>query len=131
MLYMLERLCRHRWHDAYVQHACQIAEYILTHTEYLSTNRSAPTACRSEGLLAFVRLVDSIAASSDYSELRQRSMVAVEHNLAEQRRFRQDDGSFIRGGEDKRNYEVRIDYIQHNISAFLHYYLLTTIRQDV
>ena len=32
MLYMLERLCRHRWKDAYVQHACQIVEYILTHT---------------------------------------------------------------------------------------------------
>ena len=121
MLYMLERLCRNRWQDAYVRHACQIVEHILTHTEYLSTNRSAPTACRSEGLLAFVRLVDSIAASPDYSELRQRCIVAVEHNLAEQRRFRQDDGSFIRGGGDKRNYEVRIDYIQHNIAAFLDY----------
>ena len=55
-------------------------------------------------------------------------MAAVAQNLAEQRRFRQDDGSFIRGGGDKRNYEVRIDYIQHNIAAFLDYYLLVTIR---
>jgi UDP-N-acetylmuramoyl-tripeptide--D-alanyl-D-alanine ligase len=125
MLYALEGLCRHRWKDAYAQHASQIAQHILTYPEYLLANRSTPTACRSEGLLAFVRLADSSAAGSAFGELRQRSMVAVEHNLVEQCRFRRDDGSFVRGGGDVRNTEVRIDYIQHNISAFLHYHLLT------
>ena len=47
----------------------------------------------------------------------------MRENLALQLGYRTADGAFIRGGGDDRHFEVRIDYIQHNVSAFLHYHL--------
>lgn len=125
MLYALERLCRHSWNDRYAEHAGKIAQHIVTYPEYLATRRSTPPACRTEGLLAFIRLADSDAADGRYRDLRAKSLAAVEHNLIVQRGFRQADGGFVRGGDDARSLEVRIDYIQHNISSFLHYHLMT------
>jgi hypothetical protein len=124
MLYALEHLCRYRWNDQYAQHAGKIAKHILQFPDYRSWERSTPTACRSEGLLAFVRLLDQ---GRREGELRKQCLVAVENNLVEQCRFRRDDGGFVRGGTDHRKNEVRIDYVQHNVSAFLHYHQLNAM----
>lgn len=124
MLYALELLCRHRWNEAHAQHAGKIARHILDFPEYRSWERSTPTACRSEGLLAFIRLLDQGKGDDGLMGLRDRCTEAIDFNLGEQLRFRLDTGAFIRGGEDHRANEVRIDYIQHNISAFLYRQLL-------
>lgn len=120
MLYSLELLCRYRWREDYARHAARIAQHILDFPEYRSWGRSTPTACRSEGLLAFVRLFDQGKCGADLAPLRGACIEAIDFNLDEQMKFRLDSGAFVRGGEDQRKNEVRIDYIQHNISAFLY-----------
>lgn len=123
MLYALELLCRYRWNENHARHAGKIARHILDFPEYRSWGRSTPTACRSEGLLAFIRLLDQGKCANELADLRNACLEAVDINLENQLRFRLDTGAFIRGGEDHRKSEVRIDYIQHNISAFLYRHL--------
>jgi hypothetical protein len=122
MLYFLEQLSSVESAPQYYQHAAKIAEHILDNPAYLDWQRSTPIACRSEGLLAFLRMSDSIGAEGQ--GLISRCMEQVEFNLQRQLEFQLDDGAFIRGGNDRRHSEVRIDYIQHNISSFLHYHRL-------
>lgn len=120
MLYSLEALSQHDASPIFYNHAKQIACHILDNPDYLSWNRSTPIACRTEGLLAFIRMKQP-AAINDQS-LKQRCLQQAKSNLKRQLEYRQSDGTFIRGGGDKRNDEVRIDYIQHNISSFIHYH---------
>lgn len=120
MLYALERLCRYRWDENHARHAGKIARHILDFPEYRSWGRSTPTACRSEGLLAFIRLLDQGKCGDELAGLRGTCVEAIDFNLGEQLRFQLDTGAFVRGGDDERKNEVRIDYIQHNISAFLY-----------
>ncbi|MDP2829178.1 MAG: hypothetical protein Q8O37_11300 [Sulfuricellaceae bacterium] len=120
MLYALELLCQYRWNENYARHAGKIVRHILDFPEYRSWGRSTPTACRSEGLLAFVRLLDQGKCSQELAGLRIACLEAIDLNLGEQLRFQLDTGAFIRGGDDHRKNEVRIDYIQHNISALLY-----------
>lgn len=119
MLYFLELLSNYEASSLYYLHAEKIVIHILDNPEYLSWERSTPTACRSEGLLAFLRMKrpDNI----DDKTLRERCLEQIRYNLNRQLAFRLPDGSFIRGGNDRRMNEVRIDYIQHNISSFLHF----------
>lgn len=118
MLYFLELLSYYEASSLYYLHAKKIAIHILENPEYLSWGRSTPIACRSEGLLAFLRMKrpDNI----DDKALCARCLEQVQYNLNRQLDFRLPDGSFVRGGSDHRQSEVRIDYIQHNISSFLH-----------
>lgn len=55
--------------------------------------------------------------------LRQACLNPVHENLVPWAGFRTPAGCFVRGGGDSPGREVRIDYIQHTISAFLHYHL--------
>lgn len=122
MLYALELLYKYRPEEKYFQHALKIVRHILDFPEYRNWGRSTPTACRSEGLLAYVRMADGARNPFLYKHLRQTCMDAVEKNLSLQLKYRRPDGSFIRGGEGDRNTEVRIDYVQHNVTSFLHYH---------
>jgi hypothetical protein len=90
--------------------ACLIANDIMTNTGYRTRRRSTPTACRSEGLLAFHRL----AKLARDAALAARVLSHVVEDCNEQHRFYR-GGFFIGGDEDQ---SVRIDYIQHNICAF-------------
>ena len=119
MLYSLQKLQEHHDDPMIYLHAEKIAKDILDRPKYLSWNRSTPTACRSEGLLAFLRMDEK---DSGEQGLRQRVSKQIVANLQSQLSFFQHDGAFVQGGETKRPSEVRIDYIQHNISAFLHAY---------
>ena len=118
MLYSLEMLQRHDKSSHIYKHAAKIAREIVVDPKYISWGRSTPTACRSEGLLAFLRMNHQ---GADDSALVSAARKRVEENLTEQMNFLLEDGSFVRGGGDRRDREVRIDYIQHNISSFLHY----------
>jgi hypothetical protein len=123
MLYSLELLAQYDASFFIYDHAAKIAGHILDNPEYHSWERSTPIACRSEGLLAFVRMRQS--ESQAIEKLKSRCLVQVESNLWKQQQFRLEDGTFIRGGGDRRHNEVRIDYIQHNVSSFLHYARIT------
>lgn len=118
MLYSLEMLQRHDDSSHIYDHAAKIAHEIVFDPKYISWGRSTPIACRSEGLLAFLRMDHK---GADNSELFSAARERVEGNLLAQMNFFVEDGSFVRGGGDRRDREVRIDYIQHNISSFLHY----------
>ena len=120
MLYSLELLSQFEPSPLYFQHAEKIVLHILDHPQYLSWERSTPIACRSEGLLAFLRM-NSPGTVDNNTTIQERCIRQVQYNLAKQLTFRLPDGSFIRGGNDRRNDEVRIDYIQHNISSLLHF----------
>jgi hypothetical protein len=122
MLYALDRLHAVRPLDIYLEHARQIAENIILFSDYRRANRSTPTACRSEGLLAYYRMLKRTSASG-ISPSAVECLRVIRENLVLQTRFLTPGGEFVRGAG---NDEVRIDYIQHNISAFLAYSLAAT-----
>ncbi len=119
MLYFLELLSNYEASPLYYLHAKKIVIDILDNPEYLSWERSTPIACRSEGLLAFLRM--KRPENIEDKDLCERCLQQIQYNLNRQLVFRLPDGSFVRGGKDRRKDEVRIDYIQHNISSFLHF----------
>lgn len=120
MLYFLEQLSQYKTSEQSYAHAQKIVCHILDNPEYLTWNRSTPIACRSEGLLAFL----GMQRPPDLKDLglRKRCFDQVTSNLTRQLEYCLSDNTFTRGGNDRRDDEVRIDYIQHNISSFLHYY---------
>jgi hypothetical protein len=124
MLYSLELLAHYDTSSCIYDHAAKIATHILENPEYLSWNRSTPIACRSEGLLAFVRMKQR-EEKTTAAKLKNRCLEQVRTNCLRQQQFRLEDGTFIRGGGDRRHNEVRIDYIQHNVSSFLHFARIT------
>ncbi len=123
MLYALAELSKIDNSEMYYTHAAAIAENILDYPDYLSWGRSTPIACRSEGLIAFVNMVRPDGV--DDTILVEKCMEQIRHNLSCQKSYLLPDGAFIRGGADRRRHEVRIDYVQHNISSFLHFSELT------
>ncbi len=129
MLYALEQLHRLRPHPVSRSHARVIAEDILDKPEYRAHQRSTPIACRSEGLLAFVRLCEGLSSESAdrpvFDQTAARSRTVIHENLELQLGYRRPNGSFVHG---RGNSEVRIDYIQHNISSFLGYARLSGAR---
>ena len=129
MLYALEELTRHRPVPEFISHAGRIARHIVDHPGYREHGRSTPIACRTEGLLAYLRMMDRSTAVEE-QELRAACGDAIRENLVLQLAYRRPDGGFIRGGSDKRRNEIRIDYVQHNISAF-HYYRLVAPDDDI
>jgi hypothetical protein len=129
MLYALEQLHALRPRPLYRDHARAIADGILQSPVYRTFRRSTPIACRSEALLAFMRLCTGIAADvaerSAFDRTASASREAVHDNLELQLACRRSDGSFVHGLESSK---VQIDYIQHNISSFLGYSQLTGTR---
>jgi hypothetical protein len=125
MLYTLEQLHAMRPLPLYRSHALKIAEDIIRSPAYRAEHRSTPIACRSEGLLCFIRLCAGIAADAAdrraFDRAAAESRATVFDNLALQAGYRRPDGSFVHGRDRSL---VQIDFIQHNISAFLGYGLL-------
>ncbi len=136
LLYAIEVLYRHRPEPLYLLHAMRIAEAIIGKQKrhapfpdyigsYHDRPRSTPVATRNEGLLAAYRL----ARDSGRPEMAERILAAVLLGVAVQLGTQLDAvramylanppkarGGFTRSYD---NFEVRIDYVQHNISALL------------
>lgn len=130
MLYTLEQLHALRPNPLYRDHALAIADNIVQLPGYRAQGRSTPIACRSEGLLAFIRLCAGIPADAGgraaFDRMAMASRESVHDNLELQLTYRHPEGSFLHSRE--RN-QVQIDYIQHNISSFLGYGRLAGQRQ--
>jgi hypothetical protein len=121
MLYALEQFHGVEPNPVYREHARRIVDDIIRAPAYRETYRSTPIACRSEGLLAYVRLCRQLPKSAATEKEIAKCLAVVRENLQLQFGYRLPDGAFIRGGGSN---EVRIDYIQHNISSFLAYGLM-------
>lgn len=116
MLYTLAELHKHTNVRLAYKLATKIVRHIITNTSYIDEGRSTPTACRSEGLLAFINMEHPKGVTDP---VRLAALMRVQRNMDEQMKFMRHDGAFVRGGECERASEVRIDYIQHNISSFI------------
>lgn len=121
MLYALEQFHRIDPQPVYREHALRIVDKIIGSPSYRDTRLSTPIACRSAGLLAYVRLCRHMPASASTEDEIEECLAVVRENLQLQLAYRLSDGGFIRGSDSN---EVRIDYIQHNISSFLAYGLM-------
>jgi hypothetical protein len=125
-------------------HAAQICEAILngkpdnydnalTYGSFTEDGRTTPTAIRLEGLLAALGFLPT-----DYTNLREQMIVAVDHGMQFLLRSQIKTGKYAGGipraiqklPEDhpqfkksfnRRASEVRIDYVQHSLSAMLQY----------
>ena len=96
-------------------YAARIAGAILRDpTSYRARGLSTPIACMSEALLAYMRLKRRTASASVWPSAADCEKAVVE-NLGLQFKSFTQNGAFI-GGPTRP--DVRIDYIQHNISAF-------------
>jgi hypothetical protein len=119
------------------QHALQVCESILldeqvrdagsrVHGAWDESGRTTPVATRLEGLIAALPLVDR-AVNADLAE---RMRAAIDAGIAFLLRAQVREGRFAgavpRAVErvDERAGEVRIDYVQHAMSAWLGYYEL-------
>lgn len=119
MLYALEKLYQHAPNPQLLLYAERIASRILADTSYRKAGLSTPIACRTEGLLAYDRLLGRAGRTSSDS-VRTEVMRQVRQNLSLVLKFRTKDGAFVEG--DKKP-EVRIDFIFHPGRACLAYAL--------
>lgn len=117
MLYALDEVGRAVDKDLCSDYGKRIVQHILDYPDYRDRDQSTPTACRSEGMIAFVRLTTK-STDPEICQVRDRALIAIKENLELQRSFFHPSGAFVRGGGRD---DVRIDFVQHNISSFLHY----------
>ena len=136
LLYALRDLYRRRPDPLVLKHAERITSAILAlqnrrppypdwYGSYYDPPRSTPTATRSEGLAAAYLLQRDVGAKKEAARLLEGLDLGVRFQL--QTQFRPESvlyvpdprrtlGGFRRSLD---NYEVRIDYVQHNISSLL------------
>ena len=137
LLYALNELHRLRPDPAYPEHAWRITGAILSrqrrrspeHPDWLGSYydppRSTPTATRSEGLGAAYLLMRDAGRSERAAAILEAMKLGVRFQL--QTQFLPENVLFLHdparalGGfrRSLTNYEVRIDYVQHNVSALL------------
>ena len=141
LLYALNELYRLRSKPSYLRHSLLIAEAITglqnrrpgfpDHLgSYYRPPRSAPTATRSEGLLAAYHLARDFGQRSRARGILKAIGLGIGFQLQTQFQAESvlylEDPSRCLGGFRKSltNFEIRIDYVQHNISALLALYRL-------
>ncbi|MFN3235125.1 MAG: 2-aminoethylphosphonate--pyruvate transaminase [Gammaproteobacteria bacterium] len=137
LLYGLNELYRERPHKRYLTHAFNIVDAIIA-SQHTSSNvdnldwiggfykppRSTPTATRAEGLCAAYRLAQDFGNPSQLKKILDCLEKCVSFQI--QTQFTNDNtpSDMALGGfhRDLSHPEIRIDYVQHNISAILSYY---------
>ncbi|MBN1565239.1 MAG: hypothetical protein JXA10_15445, partial [Anaerolineae bacterium] len=136
LLYSLNDLYRARPEALYLDHAMRIAEAIVMGQNrapeyqdwfgsYYRPPRSTPTATRSEGLCAAYQL----ARDFDLPEMADQILETLEYGIGFQlqTQFQPESAMYLADPQrvlgafhrDLDNFEIRIDYVQHNISSLL------------
>jgi len=147
LLMALNELYRERDDPIYYNHGIRIAESIMNKQRdgeniipenpnwlgsYYTPPRSTPTATRSEGLIAAYRLARDYGNKTIEDKILKAISLGIKFQLLTQ--FKSEDvkglpnpqraiGGFHSSLVD---YNVRIDYVQHNISSILGYYYIIT-----
>ena len=139
LLYALNELYRDRPKPLYLQHAQKIAAAIVNSQNrrpefpdwlgsYYQPPRSTPTATRTEGLLAAYALVRDFGNAQFAGKILEAAKLGIKFQL--QTQFRPETALYLKNprrslGAFHRsltNFEIRIDYVQHNISSLLGLY---------
>ena len=120
MLYALEAHFAVKPTAETLQYASRIAAGIVNGTDYRKSGQLTAIACRTEGLLAFGRMLKQHGRNGFTPSLDE-CLRQVRLNLTQLLKFRSADGAFV---ETLLKPEVRIDYIQHAGLSFLGYGLL-------
>lgn len=107
--------------DGLLAYAEKIAERILDWPQYRARQLAAPIACRSEALLAYLRILQRHGGADEQRLTRVKGEIF--NNLSLQANDYLPDGAFREGAGRS---IVRIDYLQHNLAAFLGYFQLPT-----
>ncbi|MCG8587186.1 MAG: hypothetical protein MI757_20970, partial [Pirellulales bacterium] len=141
LLYALDELYRYRPEKIYLTHARRIVESMylkqrreLSPPDHLGTfynpPRTTPTATRAEGMIAAYKMFDSFGTPAEAQRVLEMAHLATNFQLLTQFRPESvmlvDDpprglGAFHQG---LTHFEIRNDYVQHNISALLELYRL-------
>jgi hypothetical protein len=139
----LNELYRYRDNQLYFNHSMRIAESIMYKQRdeinrnsvrpewlgsYYTPPRSTPTATRSEGLIAAYHLADDFGDDDTASRILYAVILGVDFQLRTQ--FTSDNVTDLPnpqraiGGfhESLDRYNIRIDYVQHNICSILGLY---------
>lgn len=141
LLYALNDLYGYQPRYLYLTHAMRISRAITLGQNHNSRNadyigsyylppRSTPTATRTEGLLAAYAMARDTGRLPDAGRIRPAIELGIGFQLQTQIRPEKamylEDPQQALGGFHKSldDYEVRIDYVQHNLSAILGYYQL-------
>lgn len=136
LLYALDVLYRARPDPLYLEHALRLAQAIRQtqhryspYADYLGgyydPPRNAPTATRAEGLLAAHRLARDFGRPEEAKAILDAAAWAVSFVLQTQFApetvlYLGDPGRALGGfRRELTNYEIRIDYVQHSLSALL------------
>jgi hypothetical protein len=122
MLYALEAMHNLQPAAEILDYSSRIAKHIINNDEYRKRRENTPIACRTEGLLAYLRASKRCGGSSTEPST---SIVLknIRQNLSLLLRHRDPSGVFQCGhGND----EVRIDYIQHAVASFAEYALYSS-----
>lgn len=144
LLYALNDLYTYRPDEQYLTHAMRIAEaisgsqmrdplYPEWRGGYYTPPRSTPTATRSEGLYAATQLAEANGLPDEVARFREALEEGARFQLQTQftpaSALYVDDPQRVLGGfhYSLDNYEIRIDYVQHNLSSLLGLYHLMTV----
>ena len=142
LLYALNELYRYRPKPLYLSHALRIARAILQSQNrqpaypdwrgsFHRPPRSTPTATRLEGLCAAYLLAKDFGHLKESEDILKGVWLCAEFQL--QTQFRPESVMYLSnpqralGGFHRSlaNFEIRIDYVQHNISGLLSLYRIT------
>jgi hypothetical protein len=139
LLYALNGLYRYRPDQLYMDHTLKITHSILQAQNFEPTQpdwkgsfysppRSTPTATRTEGLCSAYFLTQDFGDSKEAEPI----IKAIRHAVAFQlqTQFMPESVMYLNLPQSAlwgfhrslTNYEIRIDYVQHNISSLLGYY---------
>ena len=116
ILYALsQEICKNSFSGTLTSYMDAIVDDILDRPHYRSRKQSTPIACRTEGLLAAMQAYKYLEICGERQERMQQH---IDVNIMQQLQWVKGDGAIIHGNKSN---EVRIDMIQHNISAFTNY----------
>ena len=148
LLYALNELYRSRRNPLYMQHASRIAQAIVQAQNraprypdwlgsYYRPPRSTPTATRSEGLLAAYQLIRDFGDAEEAERILGSAQLGIRFQL--QTQFQPESAMYLPNPQrvlgafhrDLSDFSVRIDYVQHNISALLGLHRILSENPDV
>ena len=121
--------------ETIIQHQNRDPHYPDWFGSYYRPPRSTPTATRSEGLYAAYLLARDFGQPEQAARIRE----AVQHGVAFQlqTQFRPESALYVKDPQRRLggfrhsliNFEIRIDYVQHNISSLLGLHQILDQRQ--
>jgi hypothetical protein len=122
MLYMVSHeICYGDFPDTLVPYMDALVDDILQRPYYRRRKQANPIACRTEGLLIALKAYRDFGI---WGERQEKMLQAIDVNIMLILQWAKEDGAIIHGNKSN---EVRIDSIQHGITALLNYTKLDSL----